>query len=71
MGRDLVMQRFILAIVSFQSTRPSGARPSRGYLMIWRMISFNPRARVGRDILRSGKSCLMPSFNPRARVGRD
>jgi len=34
-------------------------------------ISFNPRARVGRD---SARTCAAPTrarFNPRARVGRD
>ena len=32
---------------------------------------FNPRARVGRDRMRTLTGWLMPSFNPRARVGRD
>ena len=32
---------------------------------------FNPRARVGRDIVISRRLVAPPSFNPRARVGRD
>jgi len=34
-------------------------------------ISFNPRARVGRDKLEISYSYGVESFNPRARVGRD
>ena len=33
--------------------------------------SFNPRARVGRDILPIEIDGVSESFNPRARVGRD
>ena len=33
--------------------------------------SFNPRARVGRDIKPKGLRWKFKSFNPRARVGRD
>jgi len=33
--------------------------------------SFNPRARVGRDLVRLRCMIIMTSFNPRARVGRD
>ncbi len=33
--------------------------------------SFNPRARVGRDMLRQGHHSHCYCFNPRARVGRD
>ena len=56
--------------VKFQSTRPHRAR--RGSPQSGRnVISFNPRARTGRDweryYLRLGLTC----FNPRARTGRD
>ena len=34
-------------------------------------FSFNPRARVGRDQLRSRWPTFVHGFNPRARVGRD
>ena len=33
--------------------------------------SFNPRARVGRDVTATATEQLAASFNPRARVGRD
>ena len=33
--------------------------------------NFNPRARVGRDLLLPVLPCRLPNFNPRARVGRD
>ncbi len=36
--------------------------------MDWR---FNPRARVGRDVIIAKKNWILSSFNPRARVGRD
>ena len=35
------------------------------------LVSFNPRARVGRDAAAGPESLLHTSFNPRARVGRD
>ena len=55
----------------FQSTRPRGARlqpaPSKTVIT----SSFNPRARVGRDLNRFHFMTSIYSFNPRARVGRD
>ena len=35
------------------------------------LISFNPRARVGRDMESTGFLQMLLGFNPRARVGRD
>ena len=35
------------------------------------LSSFNPRARVGRDVPESSQVPSIISFNPRARVGRD
>ncbi len=34
-------------------------------------MSFNPRARVGRDVITDTAVDYYLSFNPRARVGRD
>ena len=34
-------------------------------------MSFNPRARVGRDAMTGGSTIGSYCFNPRARVGRD
>ena len=34
-------------------------------------LSFNPRARDGRDISQRMKLSMVLSFNPRARDGRD
>jgi len=33
--------------------------------------SFNPRARMGRDMYYNGRIYSLISFNPRARMGRD
>jgi len=55
---------------TFQSTRPRGARRILpGSLSL--MASFNPRARVGRDMSGPCLTRRVGSFNPRARVGRD
>ena len=54
----------------FQSARPRGARPAMARRYSTRH-SFNPRARVGRDIVGDNGDRLIDSFNPRARVGRD
>ena len=35
------------------------------------LLSFNPRARVGRDMVKSSDAMSFIRFNPRARVGRD
>ena len=51
----------------FQSTRPRGAR----LLLASVFESFNPRARVGRDVRHLGRRGRVAGFNPRARVGRD
>ena len=55
----------------FQSTRPCGARPLTRRSVARTPRSFNPRARVGRDICHRGMGSCAMSFNPRARVGRD
>ena len=55
----------------FQSTRPRGARRRQRAGDNAHRVSFNPRARVGRDY---GLDQVLPDygrFNPRARVGRD
>ncbi len=54
----------------FQSTRPRGARhlgANFGYFS----LSFNPRARAGRDHGRRVPRQFSTCFNPRARAGRD
>ena len=71
-GARRIFLCLISTIYKFQSTRPRGARPSAFCGAIaFCLISFNPRARVGRDGLRTISSELMTGFNPRARVGRD
>ena len=68
-GATLLMQ-CVGSIRKFQSTRPRGAR-----LLICaracHSIGFNPRARVGRDLILSCSRQRLCCFNPRARVGRD
>ena len=57
--------------LQFQFTRPRGARLiSKDRIVL--VISFNSRAREGRDPSTISKMRLMPSrFNSRAREGRD
>ena len=55
----------------FQSTRPRGARRSGGGRGRCTSSGFNPRARVGRDLLIHAAPPASRCFNPRARVGRD
>ena len=55
----------------FQSTRPRGARQETGVPKAELFQRFNPRAREGRDVIRSPINVLALSFNPRAREGRD
>jgi len=70
-GRDYQGLLYLLQGQQFQSTRPRGARLASNRQDRITVASFNPRARVGRD-LRLADSCgLQPCFNPRARVGRD
>ncbi len=50
--------------------------PAWGATILWRCVvygaeRFNPRARVGRDIILLSMLSKFASFNPRARVGRD
>ena len=54
----------------FQSTRPRGARPGHRAAAT-SISSFNPRARVGRDMSLTSHGRKTRCFNPRARVGRD
>ena len=56
--------------MSFQSTRPRGARRGREVLDSWRN-RFNPRAREGRDGNERRNISRRTGFNPRAREGRD
>ena len=54
----------------FQPTRPHGARQPSLH-KDERHTGFNPRARMGRDILYRLTNNRRFSFNPRARMGRD
>ena len=54
----------------FQSTRPRGARRLHSGLKITD-LSFNPRARGGRDSATMTALANFKGFNPRARGGRD
>ena len=57
--------------LKFQSTRPQGARRARRYNSVPFALSFNPRARRGRDRGGFPSGSRNRSFNPRARRGRD
>ena len=70
MGRDLdSLRRVNGELVSIHA--PAWGATKKGAKIKRAMISFNPRARVGRD----SRWCEIVndsnSFNPRARVGRD
>ena len=54
----------------FQSTRPHGARHIPTLLRAFNEC-FNPRARMGRDLMLVDTVYPMGCFNPRARMGRD
>ena len=56
----------------FQSTRPHGARQQvMVEASVLGRVSFNPRARTGRDKVSASRLRAITSFNPRARTGRD
>jgi len=56
---------------AFQSTRPRGARRSRGVKMDTGLpVSIHAPA-WGATAIKTGTCFLKRSFNPRARVGRD
>src|SRR5438034_9767307 len=70
-GRDQCLLYPSSLIVSFQSTRPRGAR-LHNLSSHPGLSSFNPRARVGRDSIQLHfDRSEYKGFNPRARVGRD
>ena len=58
------------AIIAFQSTRPRGARRT-SFNSAGIRLSFNPRAREGRDMFVFHGVSRRACFNPRAREGRD
>jgi len=47
-GATLTRQALV-PLFLFQSTRPRGARRAKIKESVWVVLSFNPRARVGRD----------------------
>ncbi len=50
---------------------PAWGATNEAKKIVENVVGFNPRARVGRDILSRGIHIHLKSFNPRARVGRD
>ena len=70
MGRDVEYALLGKLTEAFQSTRPHGARPFAEAL-VCAIESFNPRARMGRDIILMPTLPVVRCFNPRARMGRD
>ena len=61
---------FFLLDIVFQLTRPRGARPQLAGIIAL-AISFNSRAREGRDSRGWGRRARRGCFNSRAREGRD
>ena len=70
-GATNLLQVIVIPSFQFQSTRPRGARPQAITSEKRPLLSFNPRAREGRDRLRPETVRRRPRFNPRAREGRD
>ena len=70
-GATCVISNKFVLIYKFQSTRPRGARRMTPARLTSGLTSFNPRARVGRDMEMAYYSHTFRCFNPRARVGRD
>ncbi|EAQ36312.1 hypothetical protein NB311A_20281 [Nitrobacter sp. Nb-311A] len=56
---------------TFRSTRPRGARPINEASYLVAFLSFDPRAREGRDLFFPSCTLLKRCFDPRAREGRD
>ncbi len=71
MGRDGELTAPQKKEKEFQSTRPHGARRVVAQHLIYASGCFNPRARMGRDLIQGVDSPPKKSFNPRARMGRD
>ena len=70
MGRDDGVFGFYRNGVSFQFTRPHGARPRKR--CTWCLQTcFNSRARMGRDMVALALMLRDGRFNSRARMGRD
>ena len=55
----------------FQSTHPRGVRPGKRRIGQVSATCFNPRTRVGCDVVRSRNMVRPVCFNPRTRVGCD
>ena len=71
-GRDYLYTAYRTRRVTFQSTRPRGARHGTLTPTPLSRGCFNPRAREGRDTTTAPFSSFASlSFNPRAREGRD
>ena len=64
------VQNALLFAVTFQFTRPQGARLQPVTLMP-SIASFNSRARKGRDVANGFTPASISRFNSRARKGRD
>ena len=70
-ARGATSRNYIQAArLAFQSTRPRGARQMKVQAQA-DLLSFNPRAREGRDAWAQGFCFTQQCFNPRAREGRD
>ena len=70
-GRDPMRRGDAALRVTFQSTRPHGARHDNTRRPLHRWTCFNPRARTGRDAHSAAPVDDQLRFNPRARTGRD
>ena len=71
MGRDVAFGLPVDSFITFQSTRPHGARPMLGAMRIWGLqVSIHAPAWGATSQTRQG-AAYRPGFNPRARMGRD
>ena len=71
-GATSSVSKSLSRILTFQSTRPRGARLAMLPSAMTPLLCFNPRARGGRDeVVVAPNTDNSPWFNPRARGGRD
>ena len=57
--------------LKFQSTHPHGVRPTTSITIAIPINSFNPRTRMGCDLIHCIQSFQTGCFNPRTRMGCD
>ena len=71
MGSDIIFLIRCLSLWKFQSTLPRGERRFPTLQIRSNGFCFNPRSRVGSDLVQTPATPPVICFNPRSRVGSD